>query len=106
MHKLTNMHKLARIIAQMYDEATGCVEYAVCASELRESDRSLAETYMSMAKQELEHFERLEAHGAKLLASYESEHPNDTYTRELYAHQEEKALACAAEAKIVMEGWR
>jgi len=100
------MHKLTRIITQMHDEASGCVEYAMCAESLRESDRPLADMYMGMARQELEHLEKLESQGASLLSSYESEHPDDTCTRELYSHCEQKALKCAAEAKIIMEGWR
>lgn len=100
------MHRLTRIIEQIHEEASSCAEYAMYASEMRESDRSLADTYMSIAKQELEHFEKLEAQGSRLLTTYESEYPNDVFTREFYTYQKERALNCAAKAKIIMEGWR
>lgn len=100
------MHKLARIITQMSEEADGAVGYAMCAEHLHTSDRELADMYLSMAKQEIEHFEKLAACGSKQLAAYEAEHSDDQCTRALYEHCEQQSLKKMAEAKVIIESYR
>lgn len=53
------MKRISTLLEQMDDELDGAREYAQCALHLKDEDRELADVYASLARTELDHYQKL-----------------------------------------------
>ena len=93
------MHRLKKIVEQVWDEAMGGQEYAMCALNVKDEDRSLAEAYFSMANQELTHAETLMVHASRIAQA-------DENIRAIWDWEHEKVMKQIAKAKTMLDMYR
>lgn len=53
------MNAMAKLLKHMLEEADDAKTYAKCAMAFQEKDSSLAETFLALAREELNHYSRL-----------------------------------------------
>lgn len=61
---------------QMDDDLNGAREYAQCALHLKDEDRELADVYISLARTELDHHQKLYNQMTRIMTNHRSEHGN------------------------------
>lgn len=66
------MKQIKELAEHIRDELDGSETYAKLATLYKESDRSLAETYATMANQELSHVDALHAQAVRLIRAQQS----------------------------------
>lgn len=70
------MKKIANIVKEMREEISGAEHYAKQATKYKEDDKSLADVYIAIANQELEHVDRLHTQVARIIQAYRAEKGN------------------------------
>lgn len=80
----------------------GAQEYAKCALNVKDEDRSLAEAYISMAMQEISHADTLSSHAARIV----SEYPDDECMHHIWEWEHEKLIDRMADSKILIDMYR
>ena len=65
--KWAKMLEIKRILIQMEDELNKVGEYSILAMKYQKADPELGETYHSLAKQELEHYNILHSQSLRLV---------------------------------------
>ena len=68
------MKLIADIVKDIREELEGAEHYAKLATEYKEENHALADTYATMAAQELNHVEMLHAQVVKIIQAYRDEH--------------------------------
>lgn len=96
------MKRLKRLVRYIWDEAMGAAEYASCALNNKDEDRSLAEAYISMAMQELSHAETLCSHAARIA----HEHPENEHIEHIWEWEHDKLIERMAHARILIDMYR
>lgn len=61
------MKEIKKLVEYIQDEIKGAENYAKCALKYKEEDRTLAETFLSIASQELSHIDTLHAQATRLI---------------------------------------
>lgn len=61
------MKKIAEIVESIHDEICGAEGYAKLATKYKADDKVLADAYIAMATQELEHVDKLHAQVVRLI---------------------------------------
>ena len=67
------MRKIANMIREMRDEISGAEHYAKKATQYKDEDKPLADVYIAIANQELEHVDRLHTQVARIIQAYKAE---------------------------------
>ena len=67
------MKKIAEIVENIREEVNDAEKYAKKAVKLKDDDKQLAEVYISLAKAELEHMEKLHTAVVRIIQAYRSE---------------------------------
>lgn len=68
------MKLIADIVKDIREELEGAEHYAKLATEYKDENHSLADTYATMAAQELNHVDMLHAQVVKIIQAYRDEH--------------------------------
>ena len=68
------MKLIADIVKDIREELEGAEHYAKLATEYKDENHSLADTYATMAAQELNHVDMLHVHVVKIIQAYRDEH--------------------------------
>ena len=79
-----------KLMDMIDEELDGAMQYAKCALHNKDGNAALAETFHTIAGQELEHAELLEAQAKKQIDDYETSHgfaPDDMKTLYDYLHR-------------------
>ena len=95
------MHRLKKIVEYIWDETMGGEQYAMCALNNKDEDRSLAEAYISMATQELSHAETLMSHAARIISNADEEH-----IRAIWDWEHDKVMKRMAHVKTLIDMYR
>ena len=66
------MKKIANMVKEMRDEISGAEHYAKQATKYKDDDKALADVYVAMANQEIEHVDRLHTQVARIIQAYRS----------------------------------
>lgn len=92
---------------QMDDELDGAREYAQCALHLKDEDKELADVYVSLARTELDHYQKLYNQMTRVMTNYRSEHGDlSPELQEFYDWQRTKTLDCMAEVKVLVDSYK
>lgn len=70
------MKKIANIVKEMREEISGAEHYAKQATKYKDDDKALADVYIAIANQELEHVDRLHTQVTRIIQAYKSEKGN------------------------------
>ncbi len=97
------MNVLECLLAQVYDEIGGTEGYALLALKYKDSDRTLADMYIDLSKQEYTHFQLLYSQFTKRFSSI-GELPDEM--RQVYDWQVEKITKDAAKAKAISDMYK
>lgn len=101
------MSVIHKLLEQMDDELSGAREYAQCALHLKDSDKELADTYVSLARTELEHYQKLYSQMARIMTSHRSEHSEMPHElQEFYDWQRTKTMDDMAEVKVLVDSYK
>lgn len=95
------------LIEEIYEELDGARGYAENALKLKDKDKSLSEMYISMAKEELGHMNRLHDQIVRIISEYRiknGEAPKGM--EEIYEWQHQKIIQCSAEIKVLIESYK
>ena len=68
------MKLIADIVKDIREELEGAEHYAKLATEYKDENHSLADTYATMAAQELNHVDMLHVQVVKIIQAYRDEH--------------------------------
>lgn len=86
----------------MWEETMGAEQYAMCALNNKDEDRSLAEAYHSMANQEMTHAENLMSQAARIV----SEMHEDPHMASIWSWERDKIMEQMAHAKYLIDIYR
>lgn len=101
------MKYISVLLEQMDDELDGAHEYAQCALRSKDEDRELAEVYMSLARTELDHYQKLYNQMTRIMTNYRSEHGDMSYElQEFYDWQRTKTMNHMAEVKVLVDSYK
>lgn len=95
------------MVEEIHDELCGARKYAENALCLKKKDKSLAEMYIAMAKEELGHMGRLHDQIVRITAEYRiknGEPPKGM--EEIYEWQHKKIMNENAEIKALIESYK
>lgn len=91
------------LLEQIYDEISGTEEYALLALKHKDSDRTLADMYNDLSKQEYTHFQLLYSQFTKRFSSLGGL-PDEM--QQIYDWQIEKITKDAAKAKAISDMYK
>lgn len=101
------MKHISMLLEQMDDELDGAREYAQCALHLKNEDRGLADVYVSLARTELDHYQKLYYQVTHIMTNYRFEHGDlSPELQEFYDWQRTKTLNCMAEVKVLVNSYK
>lgn len=101
------MRHVSMLLEQMDDELDGAREYAQCALHLKDEDRELADIYVSLARTELDHYQKLYNQMTRIMTNYRSEHEDMSHElQEFYDWQRTKTMNCMAEVKVLVDSYK
>lgn len=82
-------------------------EYAQCALHLKDEDKELADVYASLARTELDHYQKLYNQMTRIMTNYRSEHGDlSPELQEFYDWQRTKTMVCMAEVKVLVDSYK
>lgn len=96
------MHRLKKIVKQMWEETMGAEQYAMCALNTKDEDRTLAEMYHSMANQEMTHAENLMSQASRV-ASLMHDEP---HIESIWNWERDKIMEQMAHSKYYIDAYR
>ena len=67
------MKKIAQIVKYIREEVHDAEKYAKMANQIKDEDRQLGDVFISIAKSELEHMEKLHSAVIRIIQAYRSE---------------------------------
>lgn len=74
---------------------------------LKDEDRELADVYVSLARTELDHYQKLYNQMTRVMTNYRSEHGDlSPELQEFYDWQRTKTLDCMAEVKVLVDSYK
>lgn len=97
------MNILGCLLDQIYDEIGGTEEYGLFALKYKDSDRTLADMYNDLSKQEYTHFQLLHSQFIKRFSSL-GELPEEM--QQVYDWQMEKIAKDSAKAKAISDMYK
>lgn len=101
------MKRISTLLEQMDDELDGAREYAQCALHLKDEDKELADVYVSLARTELDHYQKLYNQMTRVMTNYRSEHGDlSPELQEFYDWQRTKTMDCMAEVKVLVDSYK
>lgn len=101
------MRHVSMLLEQMDDELDGAREYAQRALHLKDEDRELAGVYVSLARTELDHYQKLYNQMTRIMTNYRSEHGDmSRELQEFYDWQRTKTMNCMAEVKVLADSYK
>lgn len=101
------MRHVSMLLEQMDDELDGAREYAQCSLHLKDEDRELADVYVSLARTELDHYQKLYNQMTRIMTNYRSEHEDMSHElQEFYDWQRTKTMNCMAEVKVLVDSYK
>lgn len=78
-----------------------------CALHLKDEDRELADVYASLARTELDHYQKLYNQMTRIMTNYRSEHGDlSPELHEFYDWQRTKTMDCMAEVKVLVDSYK
>ena len=101
------MKKILILVDEITEELEGAECYVSLALCYQQKDRMLADTYLAMSKEELEHANRLHDQITRIINEAKSnEQAIPTGMMELYEWQHEKMLEQKAKIKVMIESYK
>lgn len=101
------MRHVSMLLEQMDDELDGAREYAQCALHLKDEGRELADVYVSLARTELDHYQKLYNQMTRIMTNHRSEHGDMSHElQEFYDWQRTKTMNCMAEVKVLVDSYK
>lgn len=101
------MRHISMLLEQMDDELDGAREYAQCALHLKDEDKELADVHASLARTELDHYQKLYNQMTRIMTNYRSEHGDMSHElQEFYDWQRTKTMDCMAEVKVLVDSYK
>lgn len=101
------MKRISTRLEQMDDELDGAREYVQCALHLKDEDKELADVYASLARTELDHYQKLYNQMTRVMTNCRSEHGDlSPELQEFYDWQRTKTLDCMAEVKVLVDSYK
>ena len=101
------MKKILTLVDEITEELEGAECYASLALCYQQEDRMLADTYLTMSKEELEHANRLHDQITRLInEAKNSEQTIPAGMMELYEWQHDKMLKQKAKVKVMIESYK
>lgn len=92
--------KLSKMIKEEISDAE---KYAHCALNHKEDDRALADTFYTLANEELKHMEMLHEHVTRLVSTYKKEHGDPPAAMQaLYDYVHEEQIENVKEVKVLL----
>lgn len=80
---------------------------AQLSAQLKEQDRELADVYASLARTELDHYQKLYNQMTRIMTNYRSEHGDMSHElQEFYDWQRTKTMNCMAEVKVLVDSYK
>lgn len=74
---------------------------------LKETDKELADVYASLARTELDHYQKLYNQMTRIMTNYRSEHGDlSPELQEFYDWQRTKTMDCMAEIKVLVDSYK
>ena len=98
------MKQIKKIVEQIQEELEGANDYAKLAVQLKGSDPRLAETYASMAEQELNHVNRLHDEAVRLINAYPDEPP--AAMQAVWDWEHDRMTSHAAAIRVLLNMYR
>lgn len=96
------MLKIQTMFDQMKEELDGAEGYVCLVTKIKDKDRSIAEMYINMAKNEVEHFTRIYELACKLQESGDIE----TMHTDIFEWLCDKILMQAARVKFMVDSYK
>lgn len=101
------MKTILTLVEEITEELEGAERYASLALCYQQKDRMLADTYLTMSKEELEHANRLHDQITRLInEAKNSEQTIPAGMIELYEWQHDKMLKQKAKVKVMIESYK
>lgn len=74
---------------------------------LKDEDKELADVYASLARTELDHYQKLYSQMTRIMTNYRSEHGDlSPELQEFYDWQRTKTMDCMAEVKVLVDSYK
>ena len=96
------MHRLKKVVEYIWDETMGAEQYAMCALNNKDEDRTLAEAYYNMANQEMSHAETLISNAERIV----SQHRGEEGVEHIWEWEHDKIMKFVSKAKYLIEMFR
>ena len=101
------MKAIKCIIKSIKEEIEGAEEYAKKATEYKDSDRLLADTYAKMAATELDHVNSLHAHAVRLIKEHKATGKETPAAMQaVWDYEHENQVEWVAKIKMLLEMYR
>lgn len=101
------MKKIAVLAERIREELEGAEDYAKLATQHKAEDKALADTYATIASQELSHVDVLHAQVARLIKDYRSTgHEPPAGMMEVWAYEHEQHIEHVTKIKMLLEMYK
>lgn len=101
------MKVIKEIVDQIEEEIDGAEKYASMATQYKDEDKALADTYAKLAETELQHVDLLHAQAVRIIKAWQAkgnETPKDMEV--LYQWQHDREVQKVKEVKILLSLYR
>lgn len=97
------MKCIKELVDHIYEEINDACEYASQAIEAKNKDRTLGDTYINIAKEEMNHMNRLHEQVTRLIAERKTKAEEiPTGMSEIYEWEHEKIIREAAKVQVII----
>lgn len=102
------MKKIKFLVEDINEELEGAEHYAKLATQYKDDDRELADTYAKLANVELEHVNALHGQVVRIIKNWKAKSGEETPAamQAVWDWEHEKAVDTAARIKIMLEMYR
>ena len=101
------MKCIKELTEHIYEEIEDAKAYALQALEMKDVDRSLGDTYITIAKEEMSHMSRLHDQVTRIINDYRNQkgEPPEAMLQ-IYNWEHKKIMTSAAEAQVIINNYK
>lgn len=97
------MKVIKEIVEQIEDEICGADKYALMATQYKDEDKVLADTYAKLAETELQHVDLLHAQAVRIIKAWQAKGNEPPVAMQaVWTHEHNKATDKVARVKVLI----